>query len=348
MSTVACQKAESDSTKTATPKTTTETHATASKPVDLATKCQSLDKQLKQFNQQGIIPKQLIAFNTELKQCVAHVPLKQRYEWFNATSNLYEKFIGQYESQELDEYIGHIEYETSLDSTYESAVERKEIREQSLAKHKKTWAKLTDQQHFIINNLKVLYLDIYNLGEGEFTLTQHPRYDVEIFAPHLLKADQVYLKQNSSEYYGANLDLDAGLSLSFKELAKRLLFWEKYQIQFPNSHFHKQVVNNIKDYRRLLLLGLENTPVITTYDKSELADPKAIQAITQVSQTNSTSSPIAQQVLDLIKQETETWHQLHAVENSTEEDLAAQAHEFGIQVNKKIYALVEQADNSTK
>ena len=343
LSMAACQKAESDSTKTAT-----TTHATAPKPVDLATKCQSLNKQLKQFTQQGITPKQLIAFNTELKQCVAHVPLEQRYEWLDATSKLYQKFIGQYESQEIDEYFSHIIDEAWLNQNYESLSERNKIREEALEERKKIWGKLTKQQRFIIKNLKLLYLDDYYLGEGEFTLTQHPRYDVEMFASHLPEADQVYLKRNSSEYYGANFDLDAGLSISFKDLAKRLLFWEKYQIQFPNSHFHKQVVNKIKEYRHFLLLGLENTPVIMGDYKSELADPEAIKAITQVSQANSTSSPIAQQVLDLIQEETEAWRQLHTVENISEEKLSEQEQEFVIRVNNKIYALVEQADSSTQ
>lgn len=343
LSMAACQKAESDSTKTAT-----ATHATVPKPVDLATKCQRLDKQLKQFTQQGITPKQLITFNTELKQCVAHVPLEQRYEWLDATSKLYQKFIGQYESQEIDEYFSHIIDEAWLDQNYESLSERNKIREDALEERKKIWGKLTKQQRFIIKNLKLLYLDDYYLGEGEFTLTQHPRYDVEMFASHLPEADQAYLKQNLSEYYGKNIDLDAGLSLSFKELAKRLLFWEKYQIQFPNSHFHKQVVDNIKDYRSLLLLGLENTPVIMGDYKSELADPEAIKAITQVSQENSTSSPIAQQVLDLIQEETEAWRQLHTVDNISEEKLSEQEQEFVIRVNNKIYALVEQADSSTQ
>lgn len=343
LSMAACQKTESDSTKVAT-----ATHATVPKPVDLAKKCQRLDKQLKQFTQQGITPKQLIAFNTELKQCVAHVPLEQRYEWLDATSKLYQKFIGQYESQELNEYIGKLKYESSLDSSDGSVTKRKEMREESIAERKKTETKLTRHQLFIIQNLKKLYLDIYYLGEGEFTLTQHPRYEVEMFASHLPEADQVYLKHNSSEYYGADFDLDAGLSISFKDLAKRLLFWEKYQIQFPDSHFHKQVVNKIKEYRHFLLLGLENTPVIMGDYKSELADPEAIKAITQVSQANSTSSPIAQQVLDLIQEETEAWRQLHTVENISEEKLSEQEQEFVIRVNNKIYALVEQPDSSTQ
>ncbi len=346
--TAACQKAEPDSTKTATPQTTTETHVTVPKPIDPAKKCQSLDQQLKQYTQQGITPKQLITFNTELKACVAHVPLEQRYAWLNATSKLYQKFIGRYESKELDEYIGQLEYESSLDSRDESIAKRKEMREESIAERKKTETKLTRHQLFIIQNLKKLYLDIYYLGEGEFTLTQHPRYDEDMFTAHLPEADQVYLKKNSSEYYGANFDLDAGLSISFKDLAKRLLFWEKYQVQFSDSHFHKQVVNKIKEYRHFLLLGLENTPVIMGDYKSELADPEAIKAITQVSQANSTSSPIAQQVLDLIQQETEAWRQLHTVENISEEKLSEQEHEFVIQVNNKMIALVDQADASTK
>ncbi|WP_045793625.1 hypothetical protein [Acinetobacter brisouii] len=339
----ACQKAESDSTKTAT-----ATHATVPKPVDLATKCQTLDKQLKQFTQQGITPKQLIAFNTELKQCVTHVPLEQRYEWLDATSKLYQKFIGQYESQEIDEYFSHIIDEAWLDQNYESLSERNKIREEALEERKKIWGKLTKQQRFIIKNLKLLYLDDYYLGEGEFTLTQHPRYDVEMFASHLPEADQAYLKQNLNEYYGKNIDLDAGLSLSFKELAKRLLFWEKYQIQFPNSHFHKQVVHNIKEYRHFLLLGLENTPVIMGDYKFELADPEAIKAITQVSQANSTSSPIAQKFLQIIQQNQLAWQQLHTTENLDEEKQQNDKQVFFEQVTKQVRALVDQADSSTQ
>lgn len=345
LSMAACQKAESDSTKTAT-----ATHATVPKPVDLATKCQTLDKQLKQFTQQGITPKQLITFNTELKQCVAHVPLEQRYEWLDATSKLYQKFIEQYESQEIDEYFSHIIDEAWLDQNYESLSERNKIREEALEERKKIGGKLTKQQRFIIKNLKLLYLDDYYLGEGEFTLTQHPRYDVEMFASHLPEADQAYLKQNLSEYYGKNIDLDAGLSISFKELAKRLLFWEKYQIQFPNSHFHKQVVDNIKDYRSLLLLGLENTPVIMSYyeDPSIFVDPDALRAITQVSQANSTSSPIAQKFLQIIQQNQLAWQQLHTTENLDEEKQQNDKQVFFEQVTKQVRALVDQADSSSQ
>lgn len=150
------------------------------------------------------------------------------------------------------------------------------------------------------------------------------------------------MKNALAEYDGGNVNVDAGLSISFDEVAKRVMIWDKYQSDFPNSHFYATANENLQYYRRLLLLGLENTPVIISYhDPSIFVDPNALRAITQVSQAHSSSSPIAQKFLKIIQQNQTAWQQLHT-EDVDQETRQQNQQEFFDKVHKQVEALLDQ------
>ena len=83
-------------------------------------------------------------------------------------------------------------------------------------------------------------------------LLKHHNIISIFFLPYLNVADQIYLKQLRKEYTGRNYILDAGLAISFNEVADRLIFWEKYLKQYPRSYFISQVKELIRAYRSAL------------------------------------------------------------------------------------------------
>lgn len=215
---------------------------------------------------------------------MASVPLETRYEWIDQSDKIYE-----YQISKLPKNVQN--YITQLSDDVSSSDKK------ALAQ---LYKKMTPQEQYIAKNHKVLYLYQYNLGEGDYSVAQDPRYKLEIFAASLPEADQIYLKEivKQDNAIDGSIDKDAGLSASFTELGNWIIFWENYLTQYPNSHFNKQVKNTIKFYQGYLFRGLENTPVFEIEDYTVKLDPDADKAIHSLAKTTSPSGEKAKKFLN--------------------------------------------------
>lgn len=279
----ACQKPETatkdEKIKTSTPEKKSDTVEIPAFPEN----CDAVDTAIKNL-EKSYSPEDLNRLNQLFKKCVASVPLETRYEWIDQSDKIYE-----YQISKLPKNVQN--YITQLSDDVSSSDKK------ALAQ---LYKKMTPQEQYIAKNHKVLYLYQYNLGEGDYSVAQDPRYKLEIFAASLPEADQIYLKEivKQEDAIDGSIDKDAGLSASFTELSNWIIFWENYLTQYPNSHFNKQVKNTIKFYQGYLFRGLENTPVFEIEDYTVKLDSDADKAIHSLAKTTSPSGEKAKKFLN--------------------------------------------------
>lgn len=228
-------------------------------------------------------PKDLLQLNQLFKRCLNDVALETRYQWLKSTDTVYAFQISHLPKRVVA-YITELSEQGTLSSS-----DLKQLK-----------IKMNADEKFVIEHLNDLYLEQFNLGEGDYDVARKSNYALDIFAPFLPKDDQVYLKtlNQQEKESGGSLDRDAGLTVSFSTLSNWIQVWEKYLKQYSHSHFSPQVKALITDYQRALFLSSENTPVFEINDLNVEMDPDARKAIQQLAKTDSASAEKAQKLLD--------------------------------------------------
>lgn len=110
-------------------------------------------------------------------------------------------------------------------------------------------------------SLKKHDLVFEELGEGYVEITTPPNFYDTIFSHYVTEDYKAYLsiiKEENKSLYSA----DAGLVISFRELDERIITWENFMEQYPNSPLVEQVKENYRFYQHDYLIGLDNTPTI--------------------------------------------------------------------------------------
>jgi len=118
---------------------------------------------------------------------------------------------------------------------------------------------LSSKQRQLLDALAKQQIEIAYAGEGSFAFRLNPNYWVEHIAPHLPKADQVYLKQVAEQTQQPYAD-DAGLLISWLELGQRVQVWAQYVQDHPDGYFTEMAQANRDDNLNTLLVGMDNTP----------------------------------------------------------------------------------------
>ena len=296
--------------------------------------CNSVDTAISSL-EKTYSPEGLNTLNQLFKKCLADVPLETRYQWQEKSTEIYQHLLSE-SSPEVYQYMTA----TVGDRESMSAKQKKEL-----------YKKLKPKAQYLVDHAKALYLEKFYVGEGEYTFVQHPQYDLDIFAPYLEKSDQIYFKQIRQEYLGENYILDAGLSISFDEVADRLLFWENFKKTYPNNHYKTKVDEYIKQYGAALFKGDDNTRTLW-FDEDKIADPEAMRAIKKVSISHSSSSPIAQKFEQLIQSNKQLWEQLPKTsgidadyDSPEQQDIRNQRDALENKIKKNVDELLKPFDN---
>ncbi|VXC24666.1 conserved hypothetical protein [Flavobacterium sp. 9AF] len=120
----------------------------------------------------------------------------------------------------------------------------------------------------LIDKLDEHDLRIEELGEGYVEISPKPDFYYKIFKNQVSDDYKSYLyiiSEENKELYSA----DAGLAISFKDLGDRIIAWENFMSQFPNSTLLQSVKEVYKSYQWDYLLGLDNTPTTEKYSDKE-------------------------------------------------------------------------------
>ena len=104
-------------------------------------------------------------------------------------------------------------------------------------------------------------LELWDIGEGMVTIRELPHLYYDMFKDYVTDDYKEYLKiwaKDSEELYQA----DAGLLVSFEEIGERIITWESFLNQYPDTKLNIKVTALLNSYREDYLLGMENTPTL--------------------------------------------------------------------------------------
>ena len=102
-------------------------------------------------------------------------------------------------------------------------------------------------------------LELWDIGEGIVTIRELPSLYYDVFKDYVTDDYKEYLKiwaKDNEKLYQA----DAGLLVSFEEIGERIVTWESFLNQYPDTKLNIKVTALLNSYREDYLLGMENTP----------------------------------------------------------------------------------------
>ena len=104
-------------------------------------------------------------------------------------------------------------------------------------------------------------LELWDIGEGMVTIRELPHLYYDMFKDYVTDDYKEYLKiwaKDGEKLYQA----DAGLLVSFEEIGERIITWENFLNQYPDTKLNIKVTALLNSYREDYLLGMENTPTL--------------------------------------------------------------------------------------
>ena len=104
-------------------------------------------------------------------------------------------------------------------------------------------------------------LELWDIGEGMVTIRELPHLYYDMFKDYVTNDYKEYLKiwaKDGEKLYQA----DAGLLVSFEEIGERIVTWESFLNQYPDTKLNIKVTALLNSYREDYLLGMENTPTL--------------------------------------------------------------------------------------
>ena len=115
--------------------------------------------------------------------------------------------------------------------------------------------------------LKSAGIEFWEIGEGMVEIRTVPNFYFTLFKGHVTKDYEDFialLAKDDENLYSA----DAGISISFNDVGKRLLNWEKFISKYPYSKLTPQAIAFYQMYQYGFLLGEDNTPTIENNDNT--------------------------------------------------------------------------------
>ena len=104
-------------------------------------------------------------------------------------------------------------------------------------------------------------LELWDIGEGMVTIRELPHLYYDMFKDYVTDDYKEYLKiwaKDNEKLYQA----DAGLLVSFEEIGERIVTWESFLNQYPDTKLNIKVNALLNSYREDYLLGMDNTPTL--------------------------------------------------------------------------------------
>lgn len=107
-------------------------------------------------------------------------------------------------------------------------------------------------------------LEFWEIGEGYVEIRTVHDYYYRIFRDYVTPDYRDYLditQEEDKHLFAA----DAGLSISFHDLGKRVVRWEEFMYKYPNSTLIPKAKEIYQYYQMTYLLGMDNTPTIESW-----------------------------------------------------------------------------------
>lgn len=265
--------------------------------------CNEVDKGLSQYMDDWD-PEAVSEFNDLVKTCVPQLSMQQRYAWLKASEDIYSNLL----DNTSDEVINYIVNAKNPNS----GISAEDL--------KSTYNNFDDDEQYMIDHFKDLYLQEYDVGDDGHDIYRTAKYKIDLFGPYLNKADLSFFEQQYLEEKIANgaVVKDSTLAVDFSTLASWILVWERYIAHHPNEHFSADAKARLKLYQSYLFFGVENSSVFDAHENNYI-NPKAWFAIKTLSKSDTPSGALAKQYMSYVQSNQMQWIKIHS-QNSDEQD----------------------------
>jgi hypothetical protein len=111
------------------------------------------------------------------------------------------------------------------------------------------------------SKIKAAELEVWSIGEGMAVVRTVPEYYKSIFSGKVTADYDRYISlvaHDETELW----ESDAAVAIPWKDLGERLIVWENFIKEYPESKMRKDAESVYKMYRYAFLIGLDNTNVI--------------------------------------------------------------------------------------
>lgn len=100
----------------------------------------------------------------------------------------------------------------------------------------------------------------FGITEGSIYISPDFAFQRKHFFEALSPAMQTYFAQEEKEDQEGYAD-DGGLVVEPKIIAERIVFWEKFDAQYPQFRWKSKVKHSIKNYTSVIFNGMDNSPI---------------------------------------------------------------------------------------
>lgn len=138
------------------------------------------------------------------------------------------------------------------------------------------------------------------MTEGTFYLDVSSDYFAGIFSNHVSKGLQDYLQLRKQEL-NEGFSEDAGLLITFEKVHERILRWEKFLNEHPNSMMINDAYYYFETYLETLLTGLDNSRIFDSENKM-LPEIKSLYKSIIRSNANNKSTAIIRGYYEVLAQ----------------------------------------------
>ncbi|WP_324646098.1 hypothetical protein [Acinetobacter sp. MD2] len=232
--------------------------------------CERLNELMQNINNQSQIS-ELNQVNHSIKQCLAHMTLAEKTQLIYASTTMYQRFLATERNPEQQQAFEQYAVNNSTNPTL----------------HQQYVASFNPRDRYLIEHQGEAFYELYDAGDGTIMYRRQPKYLLELFAPELPKAEQIFLetlaKQNQNPIFS-----NGNLDLPWSELSQRAQFWQNYVAQYPNSSFIDDAQRLKFKYAEFLFHGSRNSLISEHYLGETDISPEALLEIKQLAAQNPT------------------------------------------------------------
>ena len=223
--------------------------------------------------------------NSRLKACVKGSDNQQQLEWVNDSTQMYDRFLYDASQHTEDQNLALQDYGYSLASEDEN---QKPSNKENIKGDITLFKKLNPHDQYLIKNQGRAYIDFQYIGEGIYRYRRNPQYLVDLVAPSLPQDQREFMERMAKDNQEIFFN-DGAITVSWKEVIERALFWESYIKKYPEGHFTEDAESLFNSYKYFIFLGTANTPVSDDFNGVQSIDKDALAEIKKLSQHKSTS-----------------------------------------------------------
>lgn len=237
---------------------------------DLNDLCQNLKTEMKNMNSQRTTLA-LEQLNQNIRTCLPLIDGPEQQKLLKLSDQMYQQFL-------------NVKRTAAQQRAFESYTRDKA---QYPTLQQLNFEKLNIRDQYLLRHLGQAYIELTSADSHPITYQRNPQYLAKVFAPYLADTESIFISALAEQQTQPALQGD-DLAISPQEIAKRALFWQKYQLDFPQSIYRAEANHLTQYYTALLFKGSANRPVSDGYNGTKNIDPAVLTEIQQLAKLEPT------------------------------------------------------------